>query len=102
MGVIKTELSRASGAPYHPGRGSQLGACTVALDPIYVRWLNKPVRVRHDDPRLSRYSDVITRLQAAMFITTEVGTLRQVMAMERGYDVQVLEDGTEVRLRRRA
>ena len=29
-------------------------------------------------------------------------SLRQVMAMERGYDVQVLDDGSEVRLRRRA
>jgi hypothetical protein len=35
-------------------------------------------------------------------LITEVATLRQVMAMERGHDVQVPEDGTEVRLRRRA
>ena len=73
----------------------------MALDPIYVRWLNKPVRVRHGDPRLSRYSDVITRLQAAMLITTEVATLRQAMTAEAAYDVQVLWDGSEVRLRRR-
>jgi hypothetical protein len=73
----------------------------VALDPIYVRWLNKPVRVQHDDPRQSRSSDVVQRLQAAMLITTEVATLRMIMAVERGYDVQVLDDGSEVRLRRR-
>jgi len=36
-----------------------------------------------------------------VLITTEVATLRQVMAMERGYGVQVLDDGSEVRLRRR-
>ena len=64
----------------------------MALDPIYVRWLNKPVRVRHDDPRLSRYSDVVQRLQGAMLIT-QVATLRQVMAVQAVYDVQLLDDG---------
>jgi hypothetical protein len=37
-----------------------------------------------------------------MLITTEVATLRQVMAVEAAYDVQVLDDGSEVRLRRKA
>jgi hypothetical protein len=73
----------------------------MTLDPIFLSWRGKQVRVRHDDPRLNRYSDVIVRLQAAMLLTTTVPSLRQVMAMERGYDVQVLDDGTEVRLRRR-
>jgi hypothetical protein len=70
-------------------------------EPIFVRWQGRQVRVRHDDPRLSRYSDVVTRLQSAMTITTEVATLRLVMAAETAYEVQVLEDGSEVRLRHR-
>lgn len=36
-----------------------------------------------------------------MPITTEVETLRMGMAVERGYDVQLPENGSEVRLRRR-
>jgi hypothetical protein len=36
-----------------------------------------------------------------MSITMEVATLWPVMARERAYDVQVLDDGSEVRLRRR-
>ena len=44
---------------------------------------------------------VIATLQSAMTITSEVATLRLVMASERAYDVQVLDDGSEVRLRRR-
>jgi hypothetical protein len=61
----------------------------------------KDARVRHDDPRLSGYSGVVMRLQSAMTITTEVATLRLVMARDHAYDVQVLDDGSEVRLRRR-
>ena len=71
-------------------------------EPLYVRWRGKDVRVRHDDPLLGPYSAVIQRLQSAMTITTEVATLRLVMARERAYEVQVPEDGSEVRLRRRA
>ena len=70
-------------------------------EPLYLRWRGKDVRVRHDDPLLSRYSPVIATLQSAMSITTEVATLRLVMARERAYVVQVLDDGSEVRLRRR-
>ena len=44
--------------------------------------------------RLTRYSPVIATLQSAMTITTEVATLRLVMARERAYDVQVLDDGS--------
>jgi hypothetical protein len=70
-------------------------------EPLYLRWRGKDVRIRHDDPRLSRYSPAIATLQSAMMITTEVATLQLVMARERAYDVQVLDDGSEVRLRRR-
>ena len=59
------------------------------------------MRVRYDDPLLNRYSAVVQRLQSAMAITSEVATLRLVMARERAYDVEVLDDGSEVRLRRR-
>jgi hypothetical protein len=37
-----------------------------------------------------------------MSITSEVATLRLVRAQERAYEVRVLDDGSEVRLRRRA
>ena len=70
-------------------------------EPLYLRWRGKDVRIRHDDPRLTRYSPVIATLQSAMAITTEVATSRLVMARERAYDVQVVDDGSEVRLRRR-
>ena len=70
-------------------------------EPLYLRWRGQDVRIRHDDRRLTRYSPVIATLQSAMTITTEVATLRLVMARERAYDVQVLDDGSEGRLRRR-
>ena len=70
-------------------------------EPLFLRWRGNDVRVRHDDPLLSRYSAVVQRLDAAMTITTDVATLRLVMARERAYHVQVLDDGSEVRLRRR-
>ena len=70
-------------------------------EPLYLRWPSRYVRIRHDDPLLTRYSAVVQRLDAAMTTTREVTTLRLVMAQERAYDVQVLDDGREVRLRRR-
>jgi hypothetical protein len=73
----------------------------VSPDPLTLRWRSTDVRIRHDDPRLGSYSPVIATVQAAMPITTEVATLRLVMARERTYDVQVPGDGSEVRLRRR-
>ena len=73
----------------------------VTRDPLTLRWRGRDVRIRHDDPRLNRYSAVIQRLQSAMTITTEVETLRLVLARETAYEVRVLDDGSEVRLRRR-
>ena len=71
-------------------------------EPLFLRWRGTDVRIRHDDPRLTPYSPVIATLRSAMTITTDVATLRLVMARERAYEVQVLDDGSEVRLRRRA
>jgi hypothetical protein len=69
-------------------------------EPIYLRWRGRDVHIHHDDLLLTRYSPVIATLQSAMTITSEVATLRLVMARERAYDVQVPDDGSEVRLRR--
>ena len=70
-------------------------------DQGYIPFRGRAVRIRHDDPLLTRYSPVIATLRSAMTIMSEVATLRLVMARERAYDVQVLDDGSEVRLRRR-
>jgi hypothetical protein len=70
-------------------------------EPVYLRWRGQDVRIRHDDPFLTRYSAVVQRLDAAMTITSEVASLRLVMARELAYDVQILDDGGELRLRRR-
>ena len=69
-------------------------------EPLFLQWRSHPVRIRHDDPLLTRYSAVVQRLDAAMTITTEVETLRLVIAREAAYDIEVLDDGSEVRLRR--
>jgi hypothetical protein len=55
-------------------------------EPLFVRSRGKDVRIRHDDPLLGPYSAVIQRLQSAMTITTEVATLRLVMAREWAYE----------------
>ena len=55
--------------------------------PITLRWHSQDVRVRHDDPRLNAYSGVVQRLASAMSITTEVATLRHVLARETAYEV---------------
>jgi hypothetical protein len=71
-------------------------------EPLYLRWRGRDVRIRHDDPRLGPYSPVIATLRSAMTITTEVATVRLVIARERAYRVGVPDDdGSEVRLRRR-
>jgi hypothetical protein len=69
-------------------------------EPLFLHWRSHNVRIRHDDPLLTRYSAVVQRLDAAMTITTEVETLRLVIAREAAYDIEVLDDGSEVRLRR--
>jgi hypothetical protein len=71
-------------------------------EPIYLRWHGHDVRVGHDDLLLNRYSAVIQRLEAAMTFTTTAEKLPYVLERESGYDVQVLDDSSEVRLRRRA
>ena len=58
---------------------------------------SQDVRVRHIDPHLSPYGDVIRRLEGAMTITTEVATVGRVMASGRVYEVDVPDDGSEVR-----
>jgi hypothetical protein len=49
---------------------------------LYLRRRGEEVRVRHHHPLLSRYSAVVRRVRSAMTITTEVATLRLVLAQE--------------------
>ena len=69
--------------------------------PLTIPWHGREVRIRHDDARLNRYSAVVQRLAAAMTITTEVETLRLVLAREAAYDVRVDDDGRTIRLTRK-
>jgi hypothetical protein len=56
-----------------------------SLPLLRFRWRGQEVRIRHDDPLLTRYSPVIVTLQSALMITTGVATPRLVMARERAY-----------------
>ena len=62
------------------------------------------VRVRHDDESLRPYWPKTDRLTSAMSLATDVVGLRLVFAttIADRYDFQVADDGSEVRLRRRA
>ena len=72
-------------------------------EPLYVPWRSRMVRVHHDDPSLRMYWPQTVRLIAAMTLATDVEGLRLVLAttIADRYDVQVPDDGSEVRLRRR-
>ena len=61
------------------------------------------VRVRHDDPTLRPYWPNAVWLGAAMSLRSDVDGLRRVLetAIADRYAFQVLDDGTEVPLRRR-
>lgn len=69
--------------------------------PLFVRWRDHDVRVRHNDPLLGVYSPIVVWLRSAMAITTSVDTLRLVLPRATGYEVRVDDDGLTVRLRRR-
>jgi hypothetical protein len=70
-------------------------------EPLFLTWRGQSVRIRHGDPRLGPYSAVIQRLDVAMSITPTVETFQLAMVREASYDVRILDDGSEVRLRRR-
>ena len=73
-------------------------------DPVYVPFRGREVRVRHDDPALKPYTPMAMVLRAAASVASDVDGLRLVLESTVGkrYRVQVLDDGSEVRLRRRA
>jgi hypothetical protein len=73
-------------------------------DPLYVPWRGRMVRIRHDDPTLRPYWPNADRLGAAMQLASDVAGLRVVLAttIADRYEWRVADDGSEVRLRRRA
>jgi hypothetical protein len=74
-----------------------------APDPVYVPFRRREVRVRHDDPRLKPYTPMAAVLRSATSIASDVEGLRLVLASTVGelYLIEVPDDGSEVRLRRR-
>src|SRR5688572_30216921 len=62
------------------------------------------VRLRHDDPALRPYWPNTIRLGAAMSLATDVEGLRLVLAttIADRYEIQVPDDGSEVRRRGKA
>jgi hypothetical protein len=79
------------------------GATVSKPEPLYVPWHGRMVRVRHDDPTLRPYWPNADRLRAAMTLASDVEGLRLVLAttIADRYEVQVPDDGSEIRLRRR-
>ena len=73
-------------------------------DPLYVPFRGREVRVRHDDPRLKPYTPMAVVLRSAAGLASDVDGLRLVLASTVGerYRIEVPDDGSEVRLRRRA
>ena len=72
--------------------------------PLYVTWRGRMVRIRHEDPTFRPYWQNADRLRAAMTLAIDVEGLRLVLAttIADRYAFQVADDGSEVRLRRRA
>ena len=72
-------------------------------DPLYVPFRGREVRVRHDDPRLRPYTPTAAVLRAAAGIASDVEGLRRALETTVGerYRIEVPDDGSEVRLRRR-
>ena len=72
-------------------------------EPVYVPFRGREVRVRHDDPRLKPYTPMATVLRSATSIASDVEGLRLVLASTVGerYQIEVPDDRSEVRLRRR-
>ena len=72
-------------------------------DPVYVPFRGREVRVRHDDPQLKPYTPMAAVLRSSTCIASDVEGLRLVLASTVGtlYRIEVPDDGSEVRLRRR-
>jgi hypothetical protein len=72
-------------------------------EPIFVPFRGREVRVRHDDPTLKPYTPMAAILRAATSISSDVEGLRLVLESTIGlrYGIEVADDGSEVRLRRR-
>jgi hypothetical protein len=73
-------------------------------EPVFVPFRGREIRVRHDDPALRPYTPMATMLRAAASLASDVEGLRLVLASTVGqlYRIEVPDDGSEVRLRRRA
>ena len=72
-------------------------------DPLVISWRGRQLRVRHDNPTLTPYSPMASRLRSAVELASDVEGLRLVLASVLGerYRVSVREDGAVVGLWRR-
>jgi hypothetical protein len=73
-------------------------------DPVYVRFRGRETRVRHDDPSLKPNAPMATVLRSAASLASDADGLRRALETTVGdrYAIEVPDDGSEVRLRRRA
>jgi hypothetical protein len=72
-------------------------------EPVFLPFRGREVRVRHDDPRLKPYTPMAVVLRSAASIASSVDGLRLALRSTVGerYLIEVPDDGSEVRLRRR-
>jgi hypothetical protein len=80
------------------------GASVPKPDAVSLPFRGRETRFRHDDPTLRPYTPMASVLRAAASITSSVDGLRRALKKTVGerYRIEVLDDGSEVRLRRRA
>ena len=71
-----------------------------APDPLVITWQGRPLRVRHDDPRLGPYTQAGQVIRSAIELATDVEGLRLALVTAVGdrYRVRVSQDGPVVRL----
>ena len=72
-------------------------------EPVHVPFRGREIRVRHDDPSLRPYTPMAVVLRSAASIASSVDGLRRALVSSVGerYRIEVPDDGSEVRLRRR-
>jgi len=72
-------------------------------DPLVISWQGRPLRIRHDDPRLGPYTPTGARIRCAVELASDVAGLRLVLRSTLGgrYFIRVSDDGSVVGLWRR-
>jgi hypothetical protein len=69
-------------------------------DPLVISWRGRQLRVRHDDPHLTRYSSLGATVRSAVELASDVDGLRLVLKSTVGdrYRIRVSDDGNVVGL----